>query len=76
VSTKLQLKINNNNNILMKLELSRTYFLNTQISNFKKNRPVGAVLFHQDRRTEGQTDRQTDIYDEANSRFLQLYEHT
>jgi len=41
---------------------------NTQISNFvKKNLPVGAELFH----AEGQTDRETGRYDEANGSFSQ-----
>ena len=38
---------------------------NNQMSNLMKIRPVGADLFHAD----GRTDRQTDIRDEANSRF-------
>jgi len=37
-----------------------------------KIRPVGAKLFHADRRTEGRMDR----YDNANSRFLQFCERT
>ena len=41
----------------------------TQISNFKKIRPLGAELFH----TDGQTDRK---HDEANSRFSQFCELT
>ena len=32
---------------------------NTQISNFMKIRPVGAKLFHADRRTDGQTDQRS-----------------
>jgi hypothetical protein len=43
---------------------------NTQISTFMKIRPVGAELFHADRRTDGRTDR----HDEANSRFPQFCE--
>jgi hypothetical protein len=39
---------------------------NTQISNFMKIRPVGAELFHADRRTDGQ--------DEVNSSFSQFCE--
>ena len=39
---------------------------NTQISNFMKIRPERAELFH--------TDRQTDRYDEANSRYSQFCE--
>ena len=35
----------------MKLEFSRQIFVNTQISNFMKIRPVGAELCHADRRT-------------------------
>jgi len=38
--------------ILMKLEFSRHFFKNSQILNFTKIRPVGAELFHADRRTE------------------------
>ena len=38
---------------------------NTQISYLMKMRPVGIELFYAD----GQTDRQTDRHDEANSRF-------
>jgi len=34
-------------------------------------RPVGAELFYEDKRTDGQTDR----HDEANSRFSQFCEH-
>jgi hypothetical protein len=34
-----------------------------------KIRPVGAELLHAGRLTEGRTDRQTDINNEANSRF-------
>jgi len=42
--------------ILMKLEFYRKiYKKNTQISHFTKIRPVGAVLFHADRRTDTQT---------------------
>ena len=50
---------------------------NLQISSFINVRPVGAELFHPDRRTEGRTDRQTDrqTNDEANSRFAQFCEH-
>jgi hypothetical protein len=36
----------------MKLEISRQIFEKTQISNFIKIRPVGAELFHVDRRTD------------------------
>jgi hypothetical protein len=45
--------------ILMKLEISRQTFENTQTSNFTKIRPEGAKLFR--------ADRQTDIVIEANS---------
>ena len=38
----------------MKLKFSRQFFpKNTQIPNFIKVRPVGAELFHADRRTDG-----------------------
>jgi len=40
------------------------------MSNLMKIRPVGADLFNAD----GRTDRQTDIHDEANSRFPQFCE--
>ena len=43
--------------ILMKLEFSRQFSKNTEISNFMKIRPVGAELFHADRRTDEQTRR-------------------
>jgi hypothetical protein len=48
-----------------------TYIKKTQMSNFMKIRPVGAELFHLDRRTNGRTDRQSD---EANSHFSQFCE--
>jgi hypothetical protein len=38
--------------ILMKLEFSQQSFKNNLISNFTKIRPVGAELFHADRRTD------------------------
>jgi hypothetical protein len=41
-----------------------------QIPNLTKIRPVGAELFHADRRPNRQTDR----HDEANSRSSRLYE--
>jgi hypothetical protein len=41
-----------------------------------KIRPVGAELFHADEQTNERTDRQTDRYDEANSRFLQFFKRT
>ena len=41
----------------MKLEFSRQFFdKNTKTLNFKKIRPVGAQLFHADRRPDGRTD--------------------
>jgi len=43
---------------------------NTQRSYFLKILPVGAALFHADRRTDRQTDRPYG----ANSRFLQFCE--
>jgi hypothetical protein len=45
----------------MKLEFWRQIFENTQISNFMKIPPVGAELFYDDSRVDGQTD----IYDDA-----------
>ena len=46
--------------ILMKLEFSRHIF-EKYIPNFVKIRPVEAVLFYQDGRTDGKTDRQKDM---------------
>ena len=43
------------------LNILNSFSKNIQISNFMKIRPVGAELFHADRRTDG--------HDEANSRF-------
>jgi hypothetical protein len=40
------------------------------MSNFMKIRPVGSELFHADEETDGETD----MHDEANSRFLQFCE--
>jgi len=48
----------------VKLEFSRQILENIQVSNFMKIHLVGAELFH--------ADRQTDRYDEANSRFSQM----
>ena len=50
----------------MKIEFSRQFCKNLQISNFMKIRPVGAELFHAERQSDGQ--------DEANSRFSQFCE--
>jgi len=44
---------------------------NIEISDVMKIRPVGVELFCAD----GQTDRQTDRHDEANSHFSQFCEH-
>ena len=54
--------------ILMKVEFPREFFFsqNTQIWNFMKICPVGAELFHLDRRT--------DRHDKANSLFSQFCE--
>jgi hypothetical protein len=52
--------------ILNKLEFSRQFSINPQISNFMKIRPVGAELFH----AHGRTDR----HDDDNSRFSQFCE--
>jgi hypothetical protein len=52
--------------------LSKGFRQKPQISNFIKNRPVGAELFHTNRRT----DRMTDGHDEANSLFLQFCKRT
>jgi hypothetical protein len=51
---------------LMKLELSRVFFLNPNISTVMKIRPLAAELLHAD----GQTDR----HDEADGRFSQFCE--
>jgi hypothetical protein len=61
--------------ILVQLKWKLNFFFdrflkNTRISNVMKIRPVGAELFHTDRRTDWQRDR----HDEANSRFSQLCE--
>jgi len=45
------------------------------MSYFIKIRPVGAKLYHADRRTDGQTDGQMDGHEEANGRFSQFCEH-
>jgi hypothetical protein len=50
----------------MKPEFSREIYKNTRTSNFMKIRPMEADLFHEDRQTEW--------YDEANSRYSQFYE--
>jgi hypothetical protein len=52
----------------MKSEFFEQILKTSQISSFVKIHPVGADLFHADRRTDG--------YDEANSRFLQFCEST
>ena len=49
----------------MKLEVFRQISKSTRMPNFMKIRALGEELFH----AEGQTDRQADWYDEANSRF-------
>jgi len=41
--------------MLMKLELSRQFLKDTDISDFMKIRPVGAELFLVDRQTDRQT---------------------
>ena len=48
--------------ILIKLEFSKQIFEKPQISNFTKIRPMEVELFHAtDERTNGPTDRQTDM---------------
>jgi hypothetical protein len=37
------------------------FLKNIQVSNFMKNHPVGAELFHANGETDRQTDRQTDV---------------
>ena len=54
--------------ITTELEFSRRIF--EKCSDVMKIRPVGAELFLADRRTNGRTD----IYDEANSHFLEFCE--
>ena len=56
------------------LAFSTDFSKNIQIQNFMKILPVGAELFHADRRTYERIDRQTDRHDECNSRFLQFCE--
>ena len=60
----------NSREVETKLEFSRQIF---EKPNFMKIRPVGAVLLHAEKqtegRTDGRTDRQRDRHDEANSRF-------
>jgi hypothetical protein len=50
--------------------LSPDFSKNIQILNFMEFRPVVALLFHADGRTDGQTDR----LDEATSRFSKFCE--
>ena len=40
----------------MKLDFLNRFFKNHKVSNFMKIHPVGAKLFHADRRTDRQTD--------------------
>ena len=54
----------------MELKFFEGFSKNTHISNFMKNRSVGAELF----RAVRQTQRERDRHDEANSRFSQLCE--
>jgi hypothetical protein len=42
--------------ILIKLEISRQFLKNTEVTNFMKIRPEGPDLLHEDGRIEGQTD--------------------
>jgi hypothetical protein len=53
----------------MKLEFSR-HILEKYIPNFMKIRPVEAMLFHQDVRTDGKTDRQKDMMTQSLFEFL------
>jgi len=53
ISSVLRLKTLYFGPVLMKLELSRQIFSkHSQIPNFMEIRPVGAELFHADRRTD------------------------
>jgi len=45
------------------------------MSNFMEIRPMEAELFHADKQTHEQRDRQTDRHDKAISRFSQFREH-
>jgi len=54
----------------MKPEFSRQIFVKVRISNFMEIRLVGAAFFHNDGRTDGETDRP----DAANSRSSQFCE--
>jgi hypothetical protein len=51
-------------------QIFSTFSKYAQILNLMKIRSVGAELFHEDKRTDGQTDR----HDEANIRFSQFCE--
>jgi len=48
--------------ILIKLEFSRQFSKNTEITNFMKIRPEVPELLHEDGRIEGQTDLTTRIF--------------
>ena len=47
--------------VLIKQGFCNRFSKNTHIPNFMKIRPVGAMLFHVDRRTDGRRGRQTDM---------------
>jgi hypothetical protein len=47
---------------------------NTEILNFMKIPPFGYYLLHTERRTEGETDKRTDRYDEGICHFSQFWE--
>jgi hypothetical protein len=55
--------------VLMKLEFLKFFFKSSNLK-FQENPSVGAQLFLAD----GRTDRNTDLNDEAKSRFSQFYE--
>jgi Fe-S-cluster formation regulator IscX/YfhJ len=58
---RLRVKYLNSCPLLMKLEFLNIFSKNPQISNFVKIRPVEAELFHEDRQTDGRTDRWADM---------------
>ena len=60
--------------ILIKLEFSRRIFNKSLNTKFHENPSTGTRVVSCGQ-TDGRTDRQTDMPDEANSRFSQLCEH-
>jgi hypothetical protein len=60
--------------ILMNFEFSRQIFEKYSNIKFQEKMSSGTKLFHVDRRKDRQIERQTDRYDETNSRFSQFRE--